>query len=156
MGEEKEWPYREVTSLTSLRGDLNFEILTFHVRARRSRDSAGEPVDVEKIEKNTTPGEYIEWTLAYRRDKTFVFVGERWQNVKGRNEQRESEGASVFGRGRWMLRNENDSFLRRDAERINELSCCVPDKNYCSCEQMEANGSIFTLAEHARKNPSAA
>jgi len=85
--------------LASLRGDLNLDILTFHVRAWRSRDSAirrGEAVDVEEIEKETTPGGYIEsgvWLIGTTIRR--LLVDERWQNVKGRGKD---EGSSVFGR----------------------------------------------------------
>jgi hypothetical protein len=79
---------------------------------------------VEEIEKETTPGRYIEWTLAYRHDdKTYSSVSDGKMSKGGKG-----EGSSVFRRGRWMLRNGNDSLLRRDAERINELSCCAPEQ----------------------------
>jgi len=113
---------------------------------------------VEEIEKETTPGRYIEWTLAYRHDdKTYSSVSDGKMSKGGKG-----EGSSVFRRGRWMLRNGNDSLLRRDAERINELSCCAPEqkkkkkRKNSYCEQMEANGSIFILTEHARRSPSGA
>lgn len=81
------------SDLTSPRGDLNFEILTFHVRASRSRDSVEDRPTWKKIEKDETPEETIGCTLAYRHDdKTFAFVGEQWRDVKEKNDQ----GRSIF------------------------------------------------------------